>query len=394
MPDREFPGFEVDTVADAVRQPPLRQLRAVARSRRRRSAVLGAAALVLLVALGVAPMAVQPERFGSTGRPTPSPGPALPGNPGDFTLTGPRSGVDVRVEPCVLRFARTTDRGETWSDWDDARYEADDCQPGSSLEYAVLGDRTYLVRDGSLRLSTDYGRTWQDADRAIIPVHAFPADARPVHCQLICAAVDEPLAVDPATGRVYRLSGTPPSPLPLATLYPASDGSIWTTYDPGRGTVAARSTDRGATWTIWKPAPGRRLLALVGIDGREGYQVVSDPDGEVSLQRTTDGGKTWSTTVTGLPRGLQWDMTVGVDGTLLIVTQTGPEQARRNEMLVSRDRGRTFTVASYDGMPVASVSVAPGYAWLFDAGGPNGEADHLLLTGDGRTWDRFLLASS
>ncbi|SBT63623.1 hypothetical protein GA0070622_0578 [Micromonospora sediminicola] len=393
MSDREFSGFEVETIADAVRQPPLHELRAVARSRRRRSAALGSAALALLLAVVVAPVAAHPERFGSPSRPVPSPERVLPGMPGDFTLTGPESGVDVRVEPCVLRFARTIDRGRTWTDWDEARYEADDCGPGSTLEYSVLGDGTYLVRDGLRRLSTDYGRTWQDAERAIIPVRAFPANTRPVHCQFICPAIDEPLAVDPSTGLVYRLSGTPPSPLQLASLYPASDGSIWTTYDPGRGTVAARSTDRGATWKTWSPAAGRSVLALVGVDSQEGYQVVSGPDGEVALERTTDGGTTWSTTGTSLGRGLQWDLTVGADGSLLVVTQSGPEGNRTTKILVSRDDGRSFTTTYDDGMPVASVSVAPGYAWLFSPGGPRGEADHLLLTRDGRTWDRFLLAS-
>ncbi|SCG54537.1 WD40/YVTN/BNR-like repeat-containing protein [Micromonospora humi] len=394
MPDREFSGFEVDNVADAVRQPPLHELRVAARSRRRRSAALGATALAVLVAAAVVPAAAQPEWLGSPSRPGPSAGRLLPGVAGDFTLTGPRSGVDVRVEPCVLRFARTTDGGRTWSDWDDARYEADDCQPGSSLEYTVLADGTYLVRDGLRRLSTDYGRTWQDADEAIIPVRTFPANTRPVHCQFVCPAVDEPLAVDPATGIAYRLSGTPPTPLRLASLYPASDGSIWTTYGPGRGTVGARSADRGATWTTWKPATGRRLMALVGINNREGYQLVEDPDGEASLERTSDGGATWSVTMAGLPGGIQGDLTVGADGSLLIVTQTGPESDRTTEVLASHDDGRSFTVVREGGMPVASVSVTPGYAWVFDPGGPGGEAEHLFLTRDGRTWSRFFLASA
>ncbi|MGC3858679.1 WD40/YVTN/BNR-like repeat-containing protein [Micromonospora chersina] len=397
MPDREFSGFDVDTITGAVRQPPLDELRSMARSRRRRSRALGATALALLATLMVVPLVTQPKRSGSAEPPLPSPGPSLPGRPGDFTLTGPDSGVDVRVDGCLLRFARTTDGGRTWSDWDDARYQATRCQPGrAGLEYFVLGDRTYLVYDGGLRrLSTDHGRTWQDANQATTAVSAFPATARPVHCHFGCQAVDEPLAVDPSTGTVYRLTGPPPTPLQLFSLYPASDGSIWTTYQTGGATVGARSADRGATWTSWNPPTGKHILALVGVDSQNGFQLVSDAEGAVTLEGTTDGGKSWSTIAVDLPDGPHWDLTVGVDGSLLAVTQTGPEGDRVAELLVSRDEGRSFTVARGDGMPVSSVSVAPGYAWLFaGSGGADGEADRLLLTRDGRDWNDFLLASS
>ncbi|TYB36776.1 hypothetical protein FXF50_17225 [Micromonospora sp. AP08] len=374
----------------------------MARSRRRRSGALGATALALLATLIVVPLVAQPKRSGSAEPPLPSPGPSLPGKPGDFTLTGPESGVDVRVDGCVLRFARTTDGGRTWSDWDDARYQATRCEPGpaasrANLEYSVLGDRTYLVYDGGLRrLSTDYGRTWQDAHEAITAVRAFPPTARPVFCQFPCQAVDQPLAVDPSTGGVYRLSGPPPSLLPFFSLYPASDGSIWITYGVNQAEVGARSTDRGVTWTTWTPPTGKSLLALVAVDERKGYQLVSGADGAVTLERTQDGGRSWSTTLTGLPEVAHWDLTVGSDGSLLAITQTGPDDARAQEVLVSRDDGRSFTVARGDGMPVASVCVVPGYAWLFGGGGgpePEAEADHLVLTQDGRIWKQFLLAA-
>lgn len=395
MSDRRLSGFDVDTIAAAVRHPPLDELRSVARSRRRRSGALGAAALVVLAALVATPPVSRSAQFGSAD----PPGPTLPGKAGDFTLTGPASGVDVRVETCVLRFARTVDGGRTWTDWDDARYRAADCEPGparsgKSLEYAVLSDRTYLVHDdGVRRLSTDYGRTWRDAEQAITSVRAFPPAARPVPRGLASPAVTEPLAVDPSTGDVYRLSGQP-SPLPLAVLYPASDGSIWTTYGINGTTVGARSADRGATWNTWKPAPGRTVLALAAADRRVGYQIVADADGAVTLERTQDGGATWSTTLTGLPEVTHWDLTVGSDGSLLAVTQTGVGDDRVAEVRVSRDDGRSLAVARAGGMPVASVSVAPGYAWLFGGDGPTGEVDHLVLTSDGQVWTRFLLASS
>ncbi|MEH0936811.1 hypothetical protein [Micromonospora psammae] len=400
MSDREFSGFEVDTIAGAVRQPPLDELRALARSRRHRSVALAATALALLAVVAVAPLVAPPERFESAGRPHgPSPSPTLLGNPGDFTLTGPDSGVDVRVDGCVLRFAHTGDGGRTWSDWNEARYQATRCQPGpggqaGNLDYSVLGDRFYLVDDGGLlRLSTDHGRTWRDASRAIVGVRAFPATARPVFCQYDCGAMDEPLAVDSSTGNVYRLTGKQPSPLELFSLYPASDGTIWAAYRTGSTTAGARSIDRGATWETWTTPAGTSLLALVGGDGRAGYQLVSAADGSVTLARSTDGGRNWSTTGADLPTGPHWDLTVGVDGSLLAVTQTGPEGNRMAEVLVSRDNGGSFTLARGKGRPVGSASVAPGYAWLFDRyDGSNGEPDHFVLTRDGRSWNQFQLA--
>ncbi|MEW2327997.1 hypothetical protein AB0880_09295 [Micromonospora chersina] len=399
MPDREFSGFDADTVAGAVRQPPLHELRAVARSRRRRSVAVAATAVAVLTGVLMVPTMAHLERPAPTAKPTPTPGPTLPGKPGDFTLTGPESGVDVRVDGCLLRFARTTDGGRTWSDWDDARYQATRCGSGSgrtgtTLDYFVLSDRSYLVYDdGVRRLSTDYGRTWQDAQQAITAVPAFPPTARPVFCQFPCGPVDQPLAVDPSTGGVYRLSGPSPSLLPFFSLYPASDGSIWTTYGVNQATVGARSTDRGATWTTWTPPTGKSLLALVAVDERKGYQLASDADGAVTLERTGDGGRSWSTTITGLPEVAHWDLTVGSNGSLLAITQTGVGDDRLAEVLVSRDDGRSFAVARADGMPVASACVVPGYAWLFGGGDPKAEADHLVLTQDGHTWKQFLLAA-
>ncbi|MFE9203892.1 WD40/YVTN/BNR-like repeat-containing protein [Micromonospora sp. NPDC007230] len=400
MSDREFSGFNIDTVADAVRQPPLDELRGVARSRWHRSVALAATALAALAAMAVAPLVSPPEQHEPAVPDRPSPGPTLFGNPGDFTLTGPASGVDVRIDGCVLRFARTDDGGRTWSDWDAARYQATRCKRGSTetaekLEYSVLGDRSYLVDDGGLlRLSTDYGRTWHDADRAIAGVRAFPAAARPVFCQFGCGAMNEPLAVDPSTGKVYRLTGEPPSLLQLFSLYPAPDGTIWATYRAGgAATTGARSADRGATWKTWQPPDSTSLLALVGVDDREGYQLMSSRAGSTTLARTTDGGASWTATGADLPERPHWDLTVGTDGSLLAITQTGPEDSRSAEVLVSRDDGRSFTVARGKGWPVGSVSVAPGYAWLFGRyDGSNGEPDHFVLTRDGRTWTQFDLA--
>ncbi|MBM0232609.1 exo-alpha-sialidase [Micromonospora sp. STR1_7] len=400
MSDRELPGFDVGTITEAVRQPPLNELRSTARSRRHRSVGM-AAALVALAGVAVVPL------LGGSGRTYPAAPVELSPRAeqsGDFTLTGPDSGVEVRRDGCTLRFNFTDDRGRSWSDRGAAEYRSTGCgaSPTSTvgeLAVTILGDRSYLVRDtGSLRLSTDYGRTWRDATAAIVAVPSFPATTQPVYCGFGCGAVQEPLAVDRSTGAVYRLTGDAPSGRPLFSLYPSPDGTLWATYQMStnpRATVA-RSTDRGATWTTWEAGAGSTVLALVGIDQREGYLLTqaSSEDASIALLRTTDGGKTWADTGAVLPTQPHWDLTAGSDGSLMAITAIGGAQSGRlAHLLVSRDDGRHFTVAREYGPLVGSGSVAPGYAWLFGQDdGASGGPDHVLLTTDATTWTRFALS--
>lgn len=405
MSDRDFTGFDVDTVAEAVRQPPLDDLRSAARSRRRhRSVALAVTVLVALAGMAAVPLAA---RSGGTDLAGPDQPPARPGRAGAVVLTGPDSGVAVTRFRCAVYFARTADGGRSWSDWDDASYRPSTCQSdhddAPDLEYAVLADRVYLVREeAGSRLSTDGGRTWQDATSAIVPVAAFPAKARPVFCQQGCGAVREPLAVEGTT--VYRLTGERPSPYPPFSIYPAADGSLWVTYWPGRSdqtTIVARSADRGATWTTWHPEVGANVVAVVGMDAREAYLLIEPgpPDTSTTstwparLLRTGDGGRTWTDTGTDLP-GTQAvpDITLGSDGVLLVALWGDDAPEPSAKLLISRDAGRHFTVARDYRSLEGTVGVAPGRAWLYgrddmsDAG-----PDHAVVTADGTSWTRFAL---
>ncbi|OKI57970.1 WD40/YVTN/BNR-like repeat-containing protein [Micromonospora sp. CB01531] len=406
MSERDFAGFDVGTIAEAVRQPPLDDLRPAARSRRRhRSAGLAVTVLVALVGVAVGPLAAR-----SVGTDWAGPDqPAHPDRASDFVLTSGDSGVGVANLNCTLYFTRTRDYGRTWSAWGAARYRATTCQVDAygneyaDLEYAVLSERVYFVREGDRSsLSTDRGRTWQDADKVIKPVAAFPRFAAPVFCRQGCGALRELLAVD-AAGTVYRLTGAKPSPYPPFSIYPSMDGTIWVTYWPGEANraVVARSADRGATWTTWRAEAEANVIAVVGVDDRRGYLLIEPsppagstvPVGQSRLLRTTDGGRTWTDTGTDLPAAqYHRNITVGWRGSLLVAVPGNSSPNVGSKLLMSRDDGRHFAVVRDYGRLDGAVGVAPGYAWLYgwddmsDVG-----PDHVWVTGDGSSWARFAL---
>ncbi|MEU8332343.1 hypothetical protein [Micromonospora sp. NPDC048839] len=418
MSKPEFTGFDVDTIADAVRQPPLDDMRTAARARRRRRT--NGVALVLVVALAgvvMLPLVGNTGRGGWTGPDQP---PVKPDRSGQLFLTGPESAVVAGMwdadEGCfTVRFRHTDDGGRSWTDDEMTRYRTtNQCgldaegNPLAHPELSVLSERSYLVRDGDqLRLSTDYGRTWRDAEQAMVTVPAFPASAQPVFCQWGqgCGALREPLAVS-STGTVYRLGGKQPSPYPPAIIYPSTDGTIWATYWPGDlgVMVVARSVDRGASWTTWQPPEGADVIALAGVSAQEAYLLIGPPasagaqptrvEGTAQLLRTTDGGRTWADVGTNLPNSLENRfLVVGSDGSLLLV-ETGNRQptGNRSTAMISLDAGRHFkTVREYDRRD-GSVGAAPGYAWLYGRDDLTvGGADHVQLTRDGTAWTRLPL---
>ncbi len=412
MPIREFAAFDVDTVADAVRQPTLDDLRSAAHARRRRrTGGLALALVVVFAGMAALPLATG-RRAAEWADPTPPP--QARDRATQLFMTGPDSGVGVENvdDGCTLHFAYTVDGGRNWTGGDQARYRSADCSPGATpggnldLRFSVLGERSYLVFDGGRsRLSTDYGRTWQDAEQAMVAVAAFPPKARVIFCQQGCGAAGQPLAVDPSSGTVYRLTGAQPSPYPPWSIYPSVDGTIWATYWPGNidVMVVARSTDRGATWNTWRPAKGANVVAVAGVSKREAYLLIEPPPppgaqpmertGPSQLLHTTDGGATWKDVDTDLPASpVSRPFTIGTDGSLLVAQSGDLAPALTPSLLVSRDGGRHFTNEHGPGGPEGPAGVAPGRAWLYgrddmSATGP----DHVLITGDGLSWSRFAL---
>ncbi|WP_422734550.1 hypothetical protein ACN26Y_08180 [Micromonospora sp. WMMD558] len=410
MSDREFTGFDTATVARAVRQPPLDDLWATARARRRRRAAgVALAAVVAMAGMAVVPLA---DRSPGVDWATPEPTAIREDRGTRLFLTGGDTAVGVEHRSCMLRFAHTGDAGRTWSDYATAVYQAPGCQPDENgtgttdLRFSVLDERSYLVfHNGERSLSTDHGRTWRPADQAMVAVTAFPRAARPVFCQEGCGAIAEPLATDPGTGTVYRLRGDPVSPYPPFSIYPAADGAIWVTYWPGgadlRATVA-RSADRGATWATSKAPAGVSVTAVAAVSGAEAY-LLTEPDPAPGtepmkpgipsrLLHTSDGGQTWRDVGTDVPstrvvRGF----TIGADGFLMISDSRHEAEGATDHLLVSRDGGRHFTRVSVYGRE-GGTGVSPGRAWLYGRDDVSVlGADHVQLTTDGETWVRFPL---
>ncbi|SCG45748.1 WD40/YVTN/BNR-like repeat-containing protein [Micromonospora inositola] len=409
MSDREFTGFDVDTIADAVRQPPLDDLRSAARSRRRHRIGGVGVALVVFAGLAVLPLAAGPRGVDWA---DPTPPPQADDRGTQLFMTGPDSGVGVEQVDfgCTVRFAHTEDGGQSWTEDDTAQYRATTCRVNGSgnkeadMAFSVLGQRSYLVLDGDKsRLSSDYGRTWRDAEQAMVTVPAFPPKARAVFCQQGCGAIRQPLAVDPSTGTVYRLGGKPASPYPPYSIYPSADGTIWATYWPGDVDVmiVARSVDQGATWNTWRPAKGADVIAVAGVSEREAYLLIEPPPspgaepmerkGPSQLLHTTDGGATWKDVGTDLPASpAHRPFAIGSDGSLLIAQPGNMTPALASALLVSRDGGRHFTKSrEYDRLD-GGVGAAPGFAWLYGRDDMSAlGADHTAITRDGSSWARL-----
>jgi photosystem II stability/assembly factor-like uncharacterized protein len=372
MHDIDFQAFDRDTIADAVEQPPLRELRHRAAARRRfrprmpkRGAALAALVTMVAVPLAAGGVALVPA------------GPSGPGLPPALVsqlvaLDGGQTAVGVLNTDtrCTPQFTLTTDGGQTWTP---LRGPDANCPAASDVRHLVLGARTYLVSVGpSLGdwsyLTTDGGRTWLPADSAIAEVDAFPATATPVSCGADCLSMPEPLAVDADSGAVYRLRGSGSLEYPVDKMYVAGDGTMWA-YLWGDHQVIS-SVDRGATWKTAKVPAGTVPVAIAALGSRQAYLLTA----ERKLLHTTDGGATWAEVPTDLPAvDGQRALAVTPDGAVLV----GDAEGR---VLISEDGGRHFTTG-IAAMGDGTSGSASGRLWSIDQGEATAQ-----VTEDGRHW--------
>ncbi|WP_246158525.1 WD40/YVTN/BNR-like repeat-containing protein [Catellatospora sichuanensis] len=219
-----------------------------------------------------------------------------------------------------------------------------------------------------------------------------------VSCQKGCGAITGPLAVDPASGQVFRLSGQPPSPYPPFNVYASPDGALWITYWPGdhpRPAMVARSIDRGATWRTSQAPEGTTSSGVAAVNGQEAYLLTEPlpvdrneppPTRPSRLLHTANGGQSWQDVATDLPTSSEVrSFAVGSDGSLMVVD----ERDGASDLLISRDGGLHFaTQRQHTGN--GGFGACPGRAWLYDERSPIG-TDLVQTTTDGLTWTRLQL---
>jgi hypothetical protein len=396
-------AFDPDAVAAAVRQPPLTELTATLRGRRRRrgTALTMAAAVVAAIAVGTAaPLAMSD---GGT--------PASAGDraPTRVVLLDGDAAVVVRVRGagCDVAFAATEDFGRTWSPFRQVRFagfrpEDHRSACGTNIVAEPLGARSYLITVDHVRtlLSTDQGRTWRDAERSIIVVDSFPARAKPLTCRRLCADHGG-LAVDPASGAVYRLRRAPLPEAVVSATYAAPDGSFWGAYTNfGERPMIARSTDRGRTWRTWRGPPNTVVTSLVARGEREAYALMEpddraykeDPAGAV-LHRTTDGGRTWAALPAGLPPGpRRRPLAIAADGSPVVFD--GPNAQAPRDCYDRCDQGNLY---AWTGAADGGFTRGPMLTGRIpvDQAGPvrilRRAGDDLMVSPDGSTWRRLPL---
>ncbi|GGM71449.1 WD40/YVTN/BNR-like repeat-containing protein [Dactylosporangium sucinum] len=385
-------AFNASAVAQAVRQPALAELdaRTAARRRIRRAGI----ALALVPLLGAA--VIMPSTAGGPGPDRPD----LEDVQGvqQLVFFSPTDAVAAREVDCAMRFTVTTDGGRTWSP-EQATREPLACptdpltRPSTLPGLQILNMRTYRVKvDDTWQLTSDGGATWQPAASAVTMVDAFPPGATVVDCGMQCASLPAaPFAIDAASGAVFQLRLTELAGRTVVA-YTMAGERLWALL-AGSGELdssfrIAWSTDRGATWQSRSFEPDDMPSGVAAGPDNKAYVAFARrnaADPAERLLQTTDGGSTWSTTVTDLSSngGTTWPLTVATDGTLLTVEAAGSMRTSRDGAHFARGPVALIT----GGTPGSDAR--HGLVWQWDQGRPG----TAYVTGNGRTWSEVPLPS-
>ena len=294
------------------------------------------------------------------------------------------AGVSYAAGDCMPTVVLTEDGGADWTTSGRVSELScpDDPNGVTLVDVVVLAPRTYAMHMLDRWLITyDAGHSWDDLLTSVTDVDAFPPSAVPLACGG-CLPTLRPMAVDPATGEVFKLARDLPVMYLPDAVSTGADGSLWAVAPVARPSgdqpyaeSVIRSTDRGRTWTATGPTGGLRPYSVVGRSATEAYALTLD--GRTSrVYRTADGGATW-TPAAVLP--VEVDVTsfaAGPDGLLGVLDYGGRRTGTR--LWTTRDGGDTFTAGpALTGMDVGPsandgagkwVVLADGVAWRTTGG--------------------------
>lgn len=275
--------------------------------------------------------------------------------------------------------------------------------PASSLRSLIaLPDGTLLALNGGvmpiaagvhpLWRSTDNGKTWLPSMRGLSGVNLYHLQTNPSEPGVVYALSFSGVARSTDAGRSWQLLATAMSPNGLAfgrqndTLLIASAGGILRSTDAGQtwqqtsltdaaqalandskgdilGIVAGaggiknlwRTQDDGQTWQMIGPVPAGEIVQLAPHPGdATGLTLVMRWGG---LQRSRDGGRTWSRSDAGIPLGVHWqgplfERPAGANLLSVFIDPQNPNEWWTGRdgggVYHSTDNGRTWTDATSD----------------------------------------------
>ncbi|GAA1709793.1 hypothetical protein GCM10009765_68810 [Fodinicola feengrottensis] len=281
----------------------------------------------------------------------------------------------VVASPGKYALARTTDGGGHWRAYAlpaDANAAADQAPKNvwgpdpvvSTNDFLVFLSATALTVGGYL--TQDGGQSW----RRIVgghPLSGVPKglpptivgdDINSVPRGWTLAMMQKRMdgfqltAVDPATGVWHVLAIAPGTG--VGSVEASRDGTIWCTYTPtAGGNGLAVSHDQGRTWTthVLKSSEGSVGTSITSLDGRHAAISTIRPVpqksglGQGVTLVTDDGGRTWNEDPQshGLPFSA-WPLD---DGS--IVGTGNNDIGNRDNVVITRDNGRTFTPVAPNG---------------------------------------------
>ncbi len=152
-----------------------------------------------------------------------------------------------------------------------------------------------------------------------------------------------------------------------------NSGGVYETTDDGDTFVQAGTEHHNDSVSIDFTDPDRKTL-LAG-----GHEVVQTVD------RSQDGGKTWSSVGAGLPSTQQCTYTYVVDAMTYMVGCTAPSGA--TSIYRTADGGMSWAVAGMSGGSHAPLLGADGTTLYWATGNPNGL---VISTDQGMTWSDIL----